>query len=1295
MTNNTDKLEANGHQNEAGFDDIIIPIASDIRVGNKAVIQNITRHTTKSLTSSPYKHLAPYDLADKELFYGRQKTMQNMAKKIIHHKIVTLSGIAGSGKTSLINAGLIPLLANNGYVYVYFREYSDPLQQLHTYLSQYNFVAEVQFASLINLIQAIKFYQSNHIVIFFDQFEYFLTQVSSSKRYAFIKSLQHCLDQASLPEQKIKINLVFILQQDFLGQLFAEFETILPSLLSKATHLNLLLLNQHEAREAIIKPLTHLDVNISYDEDFINKILLTDLVSQTNDKYLGIYPPYLQIVCSQLYEAAYQALERQSTVIINQSLYDKLGGAKNILSLYLDNNIEKIVAEPQQIVAFRSLLKTMVQATPTRRFISLDNLPSSLPLSKTEIVNFVEQLRTRGLIEIHQQTFSLAYEFMIDQVRNWSDEARNEIEYQQAKKNLSQGLIEWQTKGTLLKESQINQIRQYLPILYETEQQLLTLSEISNKKANQPKEFPNKRTLFLAATRQLNFNQRLIATLFLVFIAISFGIYSYGKAIEVNQEKNQVLRSQSLFLAHLARQQTNQGNALNGMLLSLEALPIKKNRPYVSEAEGQLYHAAIRPHERYLLAGHKDRVFYATFSPNGLWLVTASGDNTARLWEVKTGQLVKLLQGHTGTVFHSTFSPNSQFILTSSNDKTARLWEVPTGKLIRIFKGHQQGIYHAAFSPDGQIIATASQDHTARLWEVATGNLINVLTGHSDWVKQVTFSPSGWLLVTASGDKTARVWEVSNGKLLSVLKGHDGEVYQASFSPDGQNVITVAADNTARLWEIRSGRLIHTFAGHHFWVASASFSPDGQYLVTAAFDHTARLWAVRNGQLLHIFKGHQAEIYHTSFSPDGQYIATASFDNTVRLWEVNTGQLVNVLRGHQANVYHVAFSPDGQYLVTSSSDQTARLWEIKSNQLLRILKGQTQGISQAAFSPDSQRLVTSSDDHTAYLWETNEGHLLKVLSGHEEKLTSTAFSPDGQYLVTASQDHTARLWPVKNGQVVKILKGHQGPIWYATFNPQSQIIITASADKTARLWQVSDGKLLNILQGHTDGVLYADFSPDGQGVVTAAEDGTARLWEVSSGESTQLFQGHKDAINYVAFSPNGQLILTASQDKTAGLWEVERGKLLHLLKGHEGALSSAAFSPDGQLVVTASTDKTARLWQVASGQLLNIFSGHEQPISHVAFSPDGNRIVTASADKTARLWEVASGRLLNVLTGHQAGVSYALFSPDNQQLVTVSKDSTAYLWPIFPNSQALIKHVFGIVGTRQLTLAQKQQFFIE
>jgi WD40 repeat protein len=1270
MTNDIDKLEANNaDENEAAFADVTLHIASDIRVGNKAVIQNITRNTTKSLTSSPYKLLAPYDLADKELFYGRQETIKRMAKKIVHHKIVTLSGKAGSGKTSLINAGLIPLLANNGYVYVYFREYSDPLQQLHAYLSQYNFVAEAQFASLIKLIQSIKFYQSNHIVIFFDQFEYFLTQVSTAKRYAFIKSLQQCLLQPSPTEQKIKINFVFVLQQDFLGQLFSEVETLLPSLLNKTTHLNLLLLNPSEAREAIIKPLTHLDINIRYDEDFINTTLLTDLANQLNGKYLGIYPPYLQVVCSQLYEAAYQALEQHSKVIINQSLYEQLGGAKNILNHYLDNNITKIAAEPQQIMALRSLLTTMVTTTPVRQFISLDNLPTALPLPKTEIINLVEQLQERGLVESHQQTFSLTYEFMFDSVQNWLTETKSDVEPP--------------TTSVLPSPS---------ATVTETEPSL-ALNETDDDEVKLQPELLQQPSTLLPATKQ----PIIIATWFLVFIAISFGIYSYGKTVTVKQEKNDALRSQSLFLANLAQQQTNQGNALNGMLLSLEALPIKKNRPYVPEAESQLYNAAIKPHERYRLTGHKARVFHATFSPNGRWLVTASGDNTARLWEVKTGQLVKLLQGHTGTVFHSTFSPDSQYVLTSSNDKTARLWEVATGKLIRIFKGHQQGIYHAAFTSNGKIIATASQDRTARLWEVATGNLLNVLAGHDDWVKQVTFSPSGWRLVTASGDKTARVWEVSNGKLLSILKGHEGEVYQALFSPDGQNVITVSADNTARLWEIRSGRLIHTLAGHHFWVAAANFSPDGQYLVTAAFDQTARLWEIRNGQLQHIFKGHQAEIYHTAFSPDGQYIATASFDNTVRLWEVSSGQLVNVLRGHQANVYHVAFSPNGQYLITTSSDKTARLWEIASQKLLRVLKGPTQGVSKATFSPNSKRLVTTGlADHRAYLWDTTQGHLLEVLSGHQEQLTSAAFSPDGQHLVTTSQDQTARLWQVNNGQLIKILKGHSGSVGHATFSPQGQMIITASADKTARLWQSSDSKLLNIFQGHTDKVLYADFSPDEQWVVTAAADNTARLWEINGGKSTQLLQGHEGAVNYVAFSPNGQQLLTASQDKTARLWQVANGKLVHLLKGHEGAITAAAFSPDGQLVITASTDKTARLWQVTNGQLLKLFSGHEQPLTQVVFSPDGNRIVTVSEDNTARLWAIASGQLLNVFTTPPAGISYAQFSPDNQQLVTVStKSSAAYLWPIFPTTQALIEHVFAIVGTRQLTLAQQQQFFID
>jgi WD40 repeat protein len=232
---------------------------------------------------------------------------------------------------------------------------------------------------------------------------------------------------------------------------------------------------------------------------------------------------------------------------------------------------------------------------------------------------------------------------------------------------------------------------------------------------------------------------------------------------------------------------------------------------------------------------------------------------------VATGRELAVLTGHQNSVYSAAFSPDSLRVVTASGDKTARLWEVATGRELAVLTGHQNSVYSAAFSPDGLRVVTASGDNTARLWEVATGRELAVLTEHKPtvyWkqelamltltgprrgprlVNSAAFSPDGLRVVTTSFDKTAQLWEVATGRKLAVLTGHQDDVYSAAFSPDGQRVVTASKDDTARLWEVATGRELAVLAWHQKYVYSAAFSPDGLRVVTASMDNTARLWLV-------------------------------------------------------------------------------------------------------------------------------------------------------------------------------------------------------------------------------------------------------------------------------------------------------------------------------------------------------------------------------------------------------------------------------------------------------------------
>jgi WD40 repeat protein len=255
---------------------------------------------------------------------------------------------------------------------------------------------------------------------------------------------------------------------------------------------------------------------------------------------------------------------------------------------------------------------------------------------------------------------------------------------------------------------------------------------------------------------------------------------------------------------------------------------------------------AGRSFQTQTLLAHESGVNAAQFSPDGQRIVTASGDNTARIWDAKTGQELAKLSGHEFSVRAAQFSPDGQRIVTASWDKTARIWDAKTGQELAKLSGHESMVNAAQFSPDGQRIVTASGDNTARIWDAKTGQELVKLSGHESMVNAAQFSPDGQRIVTASGDNTARIWDAKTRQELAKLSGHEDSVRAAQFSPDGQRIVTASGDNTARIWDARTGQELAKLSGHEDNVNAAQFSPDGQRIITASDDKTARVVPVED-----------------------------------------------------------------------------------------------------------------------------------------------------------------------------------------------------------------------------------------------------------------------------------------------------------------------------------------------------------------------------------------------------------------------------------------------------------------
>jgi WD40 repeat protein len=665
------------------------------------------------------------------------------------------------------------------------------------------------------------------------------------------------------------------------------------------------------------------------------------------------------------------------------------------------------------------------------------------------------------------------------------------------------------------------------------------------------------------------------------------------------------------------------------------------------------------PYFQAVMRGHGGPIFKIAASPDGKRLATASGDTTARVWDMQTGKEICQLRGHTQGVSVVVFSPDGKLIATCAPDNTARLWDAANGNLIHKLEGHEKPVSTIAFNHDGSLVVTASQDGTARIWDVKSGKQQHKLQQERA-LNCAEFSPFGEQILTACVDGTACIWNPSSGSKVE-LRGHTGSIFNAMFSPDGELVVTASLDRTARTWDAKTGRAIATLSGHADVVLNSAFSPDSQFVATTSADDTARIWNARTGAMISELRGHTDYVWHVAFSPDGRRLVTGSEDNTARIWDTISGKLEAVLRGHTRDITAVAFSPNGNFIITSSMDGTARVW---TNTAARSLVTLNHGaeIYRARWSSDNRLLVTASSDKTARVWRS-DGTLIATLAGHEREVLRAELSPDNASVVTASRDNTGAVWNALTGQKIASLGGHKSFVSTASFSPGGHFIVTTSWDGTARLWDRNSNALLHTLP-HSDEVTCAAFSSDDKVLITGCSDGKVTAWQTDTGKAFLDMPGHLSAIRAVAFSPmDDQHVLTVSEDGSARIWRLSKGAEPIMLEQHTGGLTNGRFSPDGTMVVTASHDCSSRVWEATTGELISVLE-HSDDVYDAGFSPDSKLVVTASGDGSARVWEARTGHRVADLREHQGAVNNAEFSPNGKFIATASTDHAARIWKV-------------------------------
>jgi WD40 repeat protein len=528
-----------------------------------------------------------------------------------------------------------------------------------------------------------------------------------------------------------------------------------------------------------------------------------------------------------------------------------------------------------------------------------------------------------------------------------------------------------------------------------------------------------------------------------------------------------------------------------------------------------------------ILTGHSSTAHCTAFSPDGQQALTGSADNTARLWEVSSGQEVMQFAGHTASVFSVAFSPDGRHVLTGSGaDRTQELAHltataIEEARIRRELEQAKQDSPDKQDPPDNQgqsdkpaVLASPKRtilplDYKVRLWEVNSGQMRAQFKGHTSDVYSAVFSPNGLYILTASADNTVRLWEVSSDKEIVQFKGHTSDVYRAVFSPDGQRVLTCSADETIRLWETSSGEELR-----HLKVPSGS---------SIAAPGKQSFWSSLADVLV---KG--PPLCSVAFAPDRRSALLCQRDSTVWLWEVDREISSASQEVSGSLVTSVTFSLDGQYLFTGAQDGTVQLWATSTGEDLGSTNWLKSTIRSVACSPDAHQMLAACEAGTAYLWDRNQ-RIGVTFKGHTKKINSIALSPNRQLVLTGSDDETTRLWDASSGEEL---------IRFEEPKPERKGLFGAIAKGFSALFTTKPQ------------VLSVAFSPEGTLALSGSKDKVVRVWDLSSGQKLGSLSGHTGAVTCLAFSSEGHTILTGSEDNTACLWETSSMRRLFILE-HE------------------------------------------------------------------------------------------------------------------------------------------------